>query len=741
MVRMLKRFFLLAVLLLGAERAFAFALLGPNNEAFQDPVIGYNPNAYYDGLPTAAKNINEEYRWNKPVLFYSYDENFLEYFGFNGAAAIDDAFAVLNGITNVSSYSAELLEVPLESRRDNFLAQSLSLFDLKTDALTSFVEQLGLAEPERYIWCLHNRYLLPNGECPQDMVYDVIMRNFDPVTSNLDQLQASKYVNGSRYYYVIEEYCEAANSPAPPMLADAWEFPIDPTATTFSAVASRTYGYGGFYTGMTRDDIAGLRYLLRTNNMNIESAGPDTFTFVTNNAITLLFTSNLTALAEAAFVNDAGALIGLFPGLEIAATTQIFTNVVTTNTVFYFTNYPWSPAGSLATIASANIISTNVDIRYIHEFANVVTNTYGTNGTITVTTTNTSVAACPPFTPAGFICTVVSQSTYQTNGVFGDYYIIPTNGCAVSILATQLVQAVTVTNATLVATNDPTVTNILTQAFSQTTSYTFNQHIFQIRTVVCPTNTVARRQGVERVRFERRDFDSLLNRFFYPVTNTYTLVAFTNNTLVPQVVQRVITTPDFLISAQDLAPGPGEVLGAVRSSARSITFNEANAANGLAGPGTIETGTIFIFNKVGPIYQNFAPNFLDEAGQVPWFIWGSFDGSTNLPTVYPNGTSIVNLENQLLIQLTPSGPALPDGQLNQNYSLVFGGFTVNGGTAPYTFSLVLGSGGMPPGLNLVSATGQIVGTPTVQGVYDFTIRMSDATGRFVERPYSITVLP
>jgi hypothetical protein len=741
MVRMLKQILLVTLVVLSGTRAWSFALLGPNNEAFQVDTIGYNPNPLYDVLDnTAVKNIGEEYRWNKPVLYYSVTENFWEFFGPNGVAAIDAAFNVLNeSVTNLSSVNID--DFALDSRRENFLAQSLSLLDVKTAMLSMLVEQLGLAQPERYIWCLHNRYLTPGGQCPQDMVYDVIMRNLEPLTSTLEQVQYSKYVNGTRYHYIITEYCDTQNSAIPDVLADAIEYPIDPTASTYNTVASRFYGYGGFYIGMTRDDMAGLKYLLRTNNMNIENTGADTVSFITNTAIELLFTSNLTALAEAAFVNDAGALQAQFPGLQIAATTQYFTNVVTTNTFFYFTNYPWSPPGSLATIVTARQIQTNVVIRYQHQFANVITNNYATSATITVTTTNISAAACGGFGSPGSICTNISTTTYTTNGVFGDYYLIPggTNSCGVSIVATQLITAVTITNAAIVATNDVTVTNVLTQQFSQGTSYKYNQHIFLVRVVVCPEDTVERYQGIDSMQFVRRDFDSLLNRFFYPVTNTYRMYALTNNVLVPRTVRRIVTTPDFLITAEDASPGPGEV-DSPGAAFRSVTFNSSNAPAGLFGPGTIESGTTFLFNKVGPIYQNSAPNFLDEANQILYFIWGSFDASTNLPIVYPNGTDLANLENQVFIQLSPANAELPDANLTQDYATLFGGFTVSGATAPFAYSVNFG-GNLPPGLVLNPVTGQITGIPTAQGTYDFTIRLNDATGRFVERAYAITVIP
>ena len=35
-----------------------------------------------------VNNLGEEYRWNSPVVTYSYDESLLNYFGSNGVVAV-----------------------------------------------------------------------------------------------------------------------------------------------------------------------------------------------------------------------------------------------------------------------------------------------------------------------------------------------------------------------------------------------------------------------------------------------------------------------------------------------------------------------------------------------------------------------------------------------------------------------------------------------------------------------------
>jgi hypothetical protein len=482
--------------------------------------------------------------------------------------------------------------------------------------------------------------------------------------------------------------------------------------------------------------------------MNIEGAGTDTFTFITNNlAHQLLFSSNLTLLAEAALTNDAPALNALYPDLIITGTTNYFVNEVTTNVIGYFTNLPGTPF-PLATLQFVTQRVTNIVQHFTHTFANIITNTYYTNGRVLILTTNIGPNACEPGTPFGLICTNVTVQVQTRPMVMGDFFIIPTNACGFSIIRTQLVQLLSETNLFLVATNLPGATNVGGQEFSQSLVRYFTNYILDVHLVVCPTDAVALRQGIERVQFVRRDFDSLLTRFFYPITNTYTLNAITNNTLFPQRVQRVITAPDFLITASDIGETDpnNDVLPGVGVT-RNLGFDNANVAAaypGLAGPGTIIPGTVFDYSKVGPYYLNQFTDFFyqglpgfitGETNQFQVFVWGSFDGTTNAPVVYPNGTSITNLEYAVLIQISPLGSMLSTGVVGVAYSQQF---SATGGQPPYTWGFADGSPGLPPGLNLTLG-GTIFGTPTDDGVFDFMIRLTDAGSRCVDRPFTRTI--
>jgi uncharacterized repeat protein (TIGR01451 family) len=64
------------------------------------------------------------------------------------------------------------------------------------------------------------------------------------------------------------------------------------------------------------------------------------------------------------------------------------------------------------------------------------------------------------------------------------------------------------------------------------------------------------------------------------------------------------------------------------------------------------------------------------------------------------------------------------GQVGTPYSSAL---TVNGGVAPYTFSIV--SGTLPPGLMLDTNSGAITGTPTAAGTFPYVAKVVDSAGR------------
>jgi hypothetical protein len=62
-----------------------------------------------------------------------------------------------------------------------------------------------------------------------------------------------------------------------------------------------------------------------------------------------------------------------------------------------------------------------------------------------------------------------------------------------------------------------------------------------------------------------------------------------------------------------------------------------------------------------------------------------------------------------------------------------------GGTEPYTWTI--DAGGLPAGLSLDGATGEVTGTPTADGAITFTAKVTDSTAGEATKQLTITILP
>jgi hypothetical protein len=100
--------------------------------------------------------------------------------------------------------------------------------------------------------------------------------------------------------------------------------------------------------------------------------------------------------------------------------------------------------------------------------------------------------------------------------------------------------------------------------------------------------------------------------------------------------------------------------------------------------------------------------------------------SANL-TATTNGTYVV----QIPLQVTTT--SLPNGTNGSAYSQTL---TASGGQMPYSWTNI--SGVLPPGFNL-STNGVISGIPTVAGISNFTVRVTDAASSTATQALSLTI--
>src|SRR5207249_1500400 len=109
------------------------------------------------------RNLNGEFRWSTPVITFGFDATFLEFFGTNGVIEVQNAIKILNDLKPASQMSAGLSEFPLRTSGVNFSAQRLHLYDIRSFTLSILLEQLGVAAPERWVWCIKQRAAFPAG--------------------------------------------------------------------------------------------------------------------------------------------------------------------------------------------------------------------------------------------------------------------------------------------------------------------------------------------------------------------------------------------------------------------------------------------------------------------------------------------------------------------------------------------------------------------------------------------------
>jgi hypothetical protein len=224
--------------------------------------IGYN----FAGDIGSPSDLLSAYRWNTPVITYAFDEDFIRFFGKDGMKAVDDAMRILNDLPAATKMSDDLSEFPLSSSHLNFEAAQLGLIDLKSVALQTMMEEIGLGDPIRFNYAIRHRQPVPGTTFG---VYSIIKFNYDPVT-----LRSSSYINGSLWTYEIIEAPVPRISylqPDPAVFGNGeLNFPVaggvDPALPAVPILAS-----GYYYTGLTRDDVGGIRFLLNPRNIVAET--------------------------------------------------------------------------------------------------------------------------------------------------------------------------------------------------------------------------------------------------------------------------------------------------------------------------------------------------------------------------------------------------------------------------------------------------------------------------------------
>jgi hypothetical protein len=337
MLRILKNIICAMLGLAAIQHASGFVNTGPA-QAFEIPALDYITQYWYDDTEMGApQNFDEGSRLNVPILTYAYDATFLEFFGTQGVAAVDAAMAEMNKLPAASSVKLSNF-LTQDNEAINYTAQAIGLMDMKSMVMTLMLEHMGLMG-EIHVWGLRAAAPLPSTTC--EFEYIVLNWNWDPVTYN-----PTAYVNGVLYSYSILNGC-----PIGVAVADAIVYPADLAQGanfTFTAVAThQSLLPGGFYLGVTRDDIGGLAYLYRKNNYAYE--------ILDSNSIAGGFSSSSWSPVSTLVTNAAtnGGLAGLFGGVEKITYVKVkYDSLLGTNFTPLLYNYtiPFITNGVLQTL-------------------------------------------------------------------------------------------------------------------------------------------------------------------------------------------------------------------------------------------------------------------------------------------------------------------------------------------------------------------------------------------------------
>ncbi len=113
-------------------------------------------------------------------------------------------------------------------------------------------------------------------------------------------------------------------------------------------------------------------------------------------------------------------------------------------------------------------------------------------------------------------------------------------------------------------------------------------------------------------------------------------------------------------------------------------------------------------------------------------------GAQSLPVTVSDSTGASFTEALPLFVATPLSvltASLPNGAIGSPYSQTL---QAGGGQSPYTWTVAQGSGSLPAGLSL-SGSGSVTGIPTTNGVFSFTVQVTDFGQRVATKALSIAV--
>ncbi|MEQ1748675.1 MAG: putative Ig domain-containing protein, partial [Prosthecobacter sp.] len=217
-------------------------------------------------------------------------------------------------------------------------------------------------------------------------------------------------------------------------------------------------------------------------------------------------------------------------------------------------------------------------------------------------------------------------------------------------------------------------------------------------------------------------------------------LGFNTSTGVLSGTPTAVGSHNLTIQATDVFGCSGSVVITAWPICPVITLSPASLASGIVGTAYAQT-----FSATGGTSPY---TFSLASGALP--SWAALNASTGAITGTPNSVTsasftlrataangCVGTQSYTVTPVCPSITVNPASlvvpTVGTSYTQTF---TATGGSAPYNFTVSIGT--LPTGLTLNNTTGVVSGTPTSTANASFTIRAADLYGCQGTRPYSVT---
>ena len=170
-------------------------------------------------------------------------------------------------------------------------------------------------------------------------------------------------------------------------------------------------------------------------------------------------------------------------------------------------------------------------------------------------------------------------------------------------------------------------------------------------------------------------------------------------------------------------------------AAPTLTGLSPSSGPTAGGTSVVLTGTDFIGATEVSFGGTPATSFtVDSATQITATAPAG-SGTARVTVTTPGGTSLVWMYTYIAPpSLSPAAGVLTVGTVGSPYSVTF---SASGAALPVSFAVTAGA--LPAGLNLDASTGELTGTPTAAGSYNFTVTLTDNAGATASAAYSLAV--